>query len=440
MLGIVGCILGFAVLVYLCYKDVSVFVVSIIASFVVIIFNGLDITDAMVKTYFSGAGTYFGTYIGLYIFGAILGKIYSYSGAAASISKTIMRLLIKPEDSDKKKQRLSLMVVILSGALLCYGGINCVILIFTIYPLALVIFEQAGIPRKYIVGAILGGTVTFAMTGPGSPQPPNVVAMNILGTASTAGLIPGIVASIVELIIMVVVLDKFITSGKAKGEHFSYGENDIVLDETKKLPGFIVSLLPLAAVFIFFNIIKLNLVFALMIGCVLSLILFGKNIGAFREIMAAVNEGAAMAPASMFSVAAVVGFGMVVQSTEGFSILVESLLSLKMNPYLLIALSVAILAALTGGAAAAQQLALPMIAPTIIETMGVPAKVIHRISCFAGSAWDTIPSSGSVIMCVNATGLKLKEAYPSIFVTTVLATSCGTAVVAIMLALFPGLA
>lgn len=438
-MGILGIIIGFACLIILCYKNVNVYVVAVISSVIVILFNRLPFTDTLVNTLLLGAGTYLGQYIGLHLFGSILGKIYTYSGAAVSISKAILKALLRDGYSERASRRLAILGAILSGWILTYGGINAAIIVFTLYPIILSIFAETGIPKKYIVGTILGGSCTFALTGPGSPQPPNVVAMTVLNTPSTSGAIPGIIGGIVELIIIVFALEWLITRGIEKGETFAYGPKDVVFDDSKEKPFFVIALIPLVLIFVVFNIIKINLVVSLIIGCLSALILFWKYLGGIKATLSAINEGAMVAPGAMFSLASVVGFGMVVKQTEAFQQIVDTLLHLPLPPVILLIIAVGVLSLLTGGAAAGQQLALPVIAPSIIS-MGLPAQFIHRISCFTGSTLDTNPSSGTVIMYLNATDTTLKESYPAVFITTVLATSCGTAVVAIILSLFPMLA
>lgn len=58
---------------------------------------------------------------------------------------------------------------------------------------------------------------------------------------------------------------------------------------------------------------------------------------------------------------------------------------------------------------------------------------------FAATMLDSLPNSGSVIMAVGLADLKMKEGYPPVFVSTVLATTCGTAAVALVMSLFPWL-
>ena len=62
---------------------------------------------------------------------------------------------------------------------------------------------------------------------------------------------------------------------------------------------------------------------------------------------------------------------------------------------------------------------------------------IHRVGVFAATMLDSLPNSGAVIMAVGLADLKMKEGYPPVFVSTVLATSCGTIMVAVIMSLFP---
>ena len=94
---------------------------------------------------------------------------------------------------------------------------------------------------------------------------------------------------------------------------------------------------------------------------------------------------------------------------------------------------------LTGGSSTGQLVALPLIAPKLME-LGLKAEVIHRVSVFAATTLDSMPYCGSILMLLPMCHMKLKEIYPSMFVTTVIATTCGTIAVAFMCTLFPGLA
>ena len=108
-------------------------------------------------------------------------------------------------------------------------------------------------------------------------------------------------------------------------------------------------------------------------------------------------------------------------------------------PFLLCIVSVALLCALTGGSTTGQSIALPIVAP-LLQAQGMPAAIIHRIAAFSATTLDSLPYSGTILMTINHAGLKMKDAYPAIFVSTTLATSAASLVVAALLYFLPFLA
>ena len=83
-MGVVGCILGFLVVIYLCYKDWSVYIASIVGAAVVIAFNVLPFMDTLLDSYVNGMFVPIKSFFFLLLFGSIQSKIYSESGAAFS--------------------------------------------------------------------------------------------------------------------------------------------------------------------------------------------------------------------------------------------------------------------------------------------------------------------------------------------------------------------
>ena len=71
------------------------------------------------------------------------------------------------------------------------------------------------------------------------------------------------------------------------------------------------------------------------------------------------------------------------------------------------------------------EIALPIIAPKL-QALGLTASTIHRVSAFAATTLDSMPYSGSILMLLPMCHMKLKEVYPALFVTTVIATTVGT--------------
>ena len=154
--------------------------------------------------------------------------------------------------------------------------------------------------------------------------------MTILGTSSTSGLVPGIIAMIVELIVMVLVLNVMIRRACSKGEVFRMGPFDHLPREDKEEPNALISLIPLAVLFVLFNVVHLPIVFAMFAAAFCSAVLFFRYIprGKFRRT---INEGFVASLTPVGSIGAVFAFASVVQKTDAFSKIVEMLLGMEIH-------------------------------------------------------------------------------------------------------------
>ena len=78
------------------------------------------------------------------------------SGAAYSIGNWL---------GSRLGARYAIWGVSVAAFVLTYGGVSCFVLVFAIYPIALVLFKEANISRKLIPGAIAaGGPPDFVMS------------------------------------------------------------------------------------------------------------------------------------------------------------------------------------------------------------------------------------------------------------------------------------
>ena len=234
-MGHLAVFLGFAVLVVLCMLNMNIVIASFVAAFVVTLCGRLPFTETMVTVFFTRFGSIIGMLFPMFLFGAILAKLYTYSGGATQIAETVANTLFRSAHTERKKYTLGFLSVILASAILCYGGINAAVALIAIYPIAIGIFKKAGIPKRFVMGAICGGAFTFALSGPGSPQPTNVVAMAI-GSSSYCGLVAGIVGCIVEIAVMLLVFTRMCVKATAAGETFVPGPKDVFTDDDSKFP------------------------------------------------------------------------------------------------------------------------------------------------------------------------------------------------------------
>ena len=435
-MGYLAIIAGFLVLVILCMRNINVMIAAFCSAFTVAILARLPLEEALVTTFFTRFGTIAGSLFPMFLFGAVMAKLYTNSGAASSIADGVCSVLFRKVRSERGKVALGFLSVILASAILCYGGINAAVALIAIYPIALGIFERAGIPKRFIMGAICGGAFTFALSGPGSPQPTNIVAMEI-GTPSYTGLVAGLAGAAVEVLVMVFLLTHMCLRATARGEQFHAGEKDVFTDDGQEKVRFLPAIIPIIALLVIFNIFQLNIAFSILPAVVLSAVIFFPKLGK-KRLLKSINEGAISSLIPVGAIAAVNGFAAVVQSVPEYQALIDRLLGSKLPPVLLLILIVALICMMTGGSTTGTQIALPILAP-VLTGMGLPLSFVHRVGTFAATTLDSLPNSGSVIMAVGLADLKMRDGYPPVFISTVLATISGTLVVALLMGLFPAL-
>ena len=434
---ILACILAFLVVIFLVYRDWSVYLATFVGMCVAVLLSGSDIMTALTETYTQGVFTAINSFFFMLMFGCVQSSLYRESGAAYSIASTIMHKLIREDTSNTAKNVISMLIIMTIGTLLSMGGIIAGVVIVLMYPIALAIFEHCDIPKRFILGVLGASAYTFTLTLPGSPEVTNVAAMTVLKTSSTVAAIPGIVGAVVEIIVILVVLNHFINRARRNGDHFQRHPEDPYMDESSARPPFFLSLIPLVFLFILFNFLSLHIVPCLILSCLLSIILFWKWLKP-KDIKHVLCQATIDSIPMTMNVGAICGFAAIITNSDAFQAILDDLTSIDASPILICAVVVAIMCMLTGGSSTGQLIALPIIAPRLME-MGLSVDIIHRVSVFAATTLDSMPYSGSILMLLPMCHMKLKEIYPAMFITTVLATTCGTIAVCLMCALFPGL-
>ncbi|VDK89720.1 hypothetical protein BANRA_00008 [Pseudomonas aeruginosa] len=110
------------------------------------------------------------------------------------------------------------------------------------------------------------------------------------------------------------------------------------------------------------------------------------------------------------------GFGAVIASLPGFLVLADALKSIP-NPLVNEAITVTLLAGITGSASGGMSIALAAMSDTFIAAANatqIPLEVLHRVAAMASGGMDTLPHNGAVITLLAVTGLTHREAYKDI--------------------------
>ena len=447
-IGIIGIIVALILFMVLVYKGISSFIVAPICAVIVAVTNAMSPVETF-YTYADGLGQMFIQLFGIIFLGVILGKIYSASKAAASIAKTLTVTFITKKQGDAQVRIAILVMLVIAGAM-TLGGIDGFVLTFTTFPIAFVIAEMVDIPRRFIPPMLMLNCAFMAC--PGAPQVDNTVMVSTLSSmglevTSTSGLIPGVIATAIVVVLGYITLTTFIIKAKKNGEHFDDGgiQKIDVLSDDVKMPNFFVALIPLVLVFILYSVAHLDIIIALTSGIVVALILMGRYIdrpeGSLgKAILSTLNMGADGYPHALATVATPSGLATVVTSTAAFGIIVGWLSSLNMNPIMLGLLTTCIIVALTSAPPVALAVGLPIVVGICAQKgIDLNPAALGRVSALAATTFETLPVNGMCVLTIGLSRSTYKKSYPVMFLNTLVYTLIGSVVAALICVAVPGL-
>jgi H+/gluconate symporter-like permease len=355
----------------------------------------------------------------------LFGKLMESSGSAQSVARWITSHL------GVKRAALA---VVAACAVLTYGGVSLFVVAFSVYPMAVSLFREANLPRRFIPACLAFGSGTFTMTSAGSPEIQNWIPMAHLGTGPFAAWQASAVVAIFMASFGSWLLVRMLARAKANGEGFIRRDDDPEGGRLD-LPHPLISLLPALLVLGFAFALHESLgtaalIVALLAGC------FGAALtNPFRlhEPDRALSEGGIGALIAIGNTSAVVGFGTVARATPAFEAAVDFITGLPGAGLASAAIAVSVIAGLTGSASGGQVIALPILAPHFLD-QGVDPDQLHRVVSISSGVLDSLPHNGYVVSTIRVIcGDTHRAAYPALAVMTVVVPSLG---LALCLALF----
>lgn len=458
---VIGILLSLFLLMFVAYRGFSVILFAPILALLAASLQGMSVMPTYTELFMERAVGYVKSFFPVFLLGAVLGKVMEDTGMAKSIAHEIVTALGKER---------GVLAVVLSAALLTYGGVSLFVVVFAVYPLACALFREAGIPKRLIPGCIALGAFTFTMTMlPGTPQIQNVIPATFYGTNTWAAPTIGFLAAILELGLGVWWLDHRRKVAQAVGE--GYGNHTLNepkdVDDRETYPNWMLSLLPLVAVvainYFLSNFtwdpailkpfqgmgLKLitpaikniagiwSLIIGLVVGSFLAVAIGYKYLPKDRGLQNALNAGAIGSLLAIMNTASEVGYGNVISSLPGFKSVASFLLDIKIGGTPLVSefFTVNILAGITGSASGGMSIALSIMAKdwlTWASQVGLSPEMLHRVASMASGGFDTLPHNGAVITLLAVCGLTHIQSYKDICVTSVILPFCVGIVVMII--------
>ena len=424
-------VIAIALFGVLAFKQMSALILAPLVTIFVILCSGLPVLESLKGLFMPAATDYVTKYFLTFFVGALFGAVYQYTGAAESIARAIAGLC--------HGKYVAPIIMCITG-ILTFGGVSGFVVFFVIYPIALNLFKEGNLTRRLIPAAISAGCWTWSMSAPGSPSIQNVIAMDSLGTPSTAAFVPSLITAIVMFALIFVWLEVRARSFTKKGIVFDDPSLKYQLspeelpnpDEEKDLPNVIVAILPIILILVLFNnpMHPFPVETSVFAGVALATILMFKRIKGVNAWIGVFNKGAADSGVAILNTAIVVGFGGVVQNTQGFNDLVTALKNMSMQPLVFVMITVAICAGACGSASGGMGVAFNALTDTYLA-LGAKLPYIHRIATIAAGTLDTLPHQGAQITLLGICKLTHKEAYFDIAITQIIIPfiTCGLFIV-----------
>ncbi|MEZ5417214.1 MAG: hypothetical protein R2708_07720 [Vicinamibacterales bacterium] len=441
MVGVIGILLSLGLLMYLAYRGLNVLLVAPLLALLATAIGGeTRLLAVLSQIYMKSLGGFVTGYFALFMLGAILGRLMADSGSASAIARWIVGRL---------GAQHAVLAIVLACAVLTYGGVSVLVVIFAAYPVAVAIFRSSNTPKRFIPAAVLLGGATFTLSGiPGTPSIQNAMPIAFFGTDSFAAPGVGSIGGLVMFLFGAWWLHARARRAAAAGEGYGHHPHDAadgtaVADE----PSLAIAVLPLLVVLAGnvmmtwwvipsmdlaylkeakFGGVGVNdvrglwaLVTALGLANLTAIALHWSR---WHDLTRALNEGTLSSMLPIFNTASEIAYGAVIASLAGFATVQAALGGLTSNLLVNEAIAVNIMAGLTGSAAGGLGLALGMLGKTYLAAAtaaGISPELLHRVAAIACGGLDSLPHNGAVITMLGICRLTHKEAYADMFMVSV---------------------
>jgi H+/gluconate symporter-like permease len=480
-IGLLGILLGLALLVWLSFRGWSVLVLAPAAALIAAAAAREPLLANWTITFMGAAAGFILQFFPLFLLGAVFGKLMEDSGSVAAIAKWM---------TERLGPKRAVLAVVLAGAAVTYGGVSLFVAFFVLVPMAQALFRAADIPNRLMPAAIALGTMTFTMSSlPGTPAIQNAIPMPFFGTTPFAAPGLGLIATAVMLGFGLWWLARAEAAARRAGEGFGVAlpapetaAGDPPFRErattasafdpaeihrghrSTEAPGALVAALPLIVV-VAVNLLaslvvlpRLDLSFlsgeqwggaggasvtgvwsvllALAIAIVTLVALNHRRLSSLRET---VDAGATASVLPVLSVASLVGFGAVVAAMPAFAVVRDWVLSIGGGPLVSLALATNILAALTGSASGGLTIALEALGGPFMQMaadLHIDPALMHRVAVIGAGTLDSLPHNGAVVTLLAVCGSTHKESYFDIVMVGIVSAILGLVAVIVLGTMF----
>lgn len=175
------------------------------------------------------------------------------------------------------------------------------------------------------------------------------------------------------------------------------------------------------------------LITAIFVAILLHLFIYRNQL---KNWVRSVNDGTMGSLLPIFNTASEVGYGATIVSLSSFAIIKDSVLSIAPKyPLVSEAISINVLAGITGSASGGLSIALEALSQSYLQLAqqtGISPDLLHRVASMACGGFDTLPHNGAVITLLTICGLTHRKSYLDIAMVAVAGPFAATCLVVLI--------
>lgn len=255
----------------------------------------------------------------------------------------------------------------------------------------------------------------------------NLIPTMFLGTTIYAAPLMGIIAFAVGLPLNILYVNWLVKDAKAKGRGYDPmpGESEMNLRANDDTPPFWVAILPIVFIiaFCFIAVLAFQMdssqavIYASLLGALIMLVSCRKYIHEKNKFALLSNSISFMMPI-VIGTSIVVGFATVVANTSVYTAVVNWIMNLNVNPYVLVVIGTTLLCILCADCLGGSSAFLSLMGTRILE-MGARADAVHRLTSITSTAFDSMPHNGSICMILMCYGYEHKDGYKYLMISNI---------------------
>jgi H+/gluconate symporter-like permease len=473
-MGLLGILLGLALLMWLAYRGWSVLLVAPLAALVTAALSGEPLLAHWTQTFMSGAARFVTQWFPLFLLGGLFGKLMGDSGSVSAIAQNL---------TTKLGTRHTMLSVVIASAIVTYGGVSVFVAFFVLAPMAHEMFRAANIPRRLLPATVGLGAFTFTMSVlPGTPSVNNAIPMPYFGTTTFAAPGLSIIASAIIFAFGMWWLRRAEAAARKGGEGYAGGPathpviSEMVREQAAPAgdfdpaelahggqaesgPSFAMAVLPIVVVIVTNFLMSLvvfprldfpflsepqwggttiravsgvwSVIVALAAANLIVILINFRRLPSLRESL---DAGANSAALPMLMIASLVGFGAVVAALPAFGTVRDAVFSIQGGPLVSLSVAMNVLAGLTGTASGGMAIVLNAFGSDFMRLAAehqIDPELMHRITTMSAGTLDALPHNGTVLLLLQISGLTHGESYLDMVMTVIV--SCIIALVAVLI-------